>query len=176
MLLWWEHGYFSLNFASHGLSCPPPTPILLGLIEDLSWPKYRYRNKVMQLRCILIHMILYKPDLSAYLLSTKLRCNFFFGLFTEPHTMILILHGNSELVALCLGREKSSECSELLSYISTSIVKVKHWFIYKKIYFPAQSVLSYHMIQGASEITANLYGNCVHLYWEGCVIFSIYLR
>ena len=29
---------------------------------------------------------------------------------------------------------------------------------------------------GASEITANLYCNCVHLYLEGCVICSIYLR
>ena len=29
---------------------------------------------------------------------------------------------------------------------------------------------------GASEITANLYWNCVHLYWEGCVICSMYLR
>ena len=31
-------------------------------------------------------------------------------------------------------------------------------------------------ILGASEITANLYCNCVHLYWEGCVICSIDLR
>ena len=31
-------------------------------------------------------------------------------------------------------------------------------------------------ILGASEITANLYCNCVHLYWEGCVICSLYLR
>ena len=29
---------------------------------------------------------------------------------------------------------------------------------------------------GASEITANLYYNCVHLYWEGCVFCSTYLR
>ena len=29
---------------------------------------------------------------------------------------------------------------------------------------------------GASEVTANLYCNCVHLYWEGCVIYSIDLR
>ena len=29
---------------------------------------------------------------------------------------------------------------------------------------------------GASENTANIYCNCVHLYWEGCVICSIYLR
>ena len=29
---------------------------------------------------------------------------------------------------------------------------------------------------GASEITANLCCNYVYLYWEGCVIFSIYLR
>ena len=29
---------------------------------------------------------------------------------------------------------------------------------------------------GALEITANLYCNCVQLYWEGCVISSIYLR
>ena len=28
---------------------------------------------------------------------------------------------------------------------------------------------------GASEITANLYCNCVHLYWEGCVICSLYI-
>ena len=32
------------------------------------------------------------------------------------------------------------------------------------------------LVLGASEITANLYCNCVHLYWEGCVICSIYLR
>ena len=31
-------------------------------------------------------------------------------------------------------------------------------------------------ILGVSEVTANLYCNCVHLYWEGCVIFSIFLR
>ena len=31
-------------------------------------------------------------------------------------------------------------------------------------------------ILGASEITANLCCNCVYLYWEGCVICSIYLR
>ena len=30
-------------------------------------------------------------------------------------------------------------------------------------------------ILGASEITADLYCNCVHLYWEGCVICSIEL-
>ena len=30
-------------------------------------------------------------------------------------------------------------------------------------------------ILGASEITANLYCNCVHLRWEGCVICSIYI-
>ena len=29
---------------------------------------------------------------------------------------------------------------------------------------------------GAPDITANLYCNCVYLYWEGCVICSIYLR
>ena len=29
------------------------------------------------------------------------------------------------------------------------------------------------MVLGASEITANLYCNCVDLYWEGCVICSI---
>ena len=28
-------------------------------------------------------------------------------------------------------------------------------------------------LQGASEITANLYCYCVHLYWEGGVICSI---
>ena len=27
---------------------------------------------------------------------------------------------------------------------------------------------------GASEITTYLYCNCIHLYWEGCVICSIY--
>ena len=31
-------------------------------------------------------------------------------------------------------------------------------------------------ILGASEITASLNCNCVHLYWKGCVICSIYLR
>ena len=31
-------------------------------------------------------------------------------------------------------------------------------------------------IMGAIEITANLYCNCLFLYWEGCVICSIYLR
>ena len=31
-------------------------------------------------------------------------------------------------------------------------------------------------VLGASEITANLYCNCLYLYWEGCVIYSIYLR
>ena len=32
------------------------------------------------------------------------------------------------------------------------------------------------MVMVASEITANVYCNCVHIYWEGCVICSIYLR
>ena len=31
-------------------------------------------------------------------------------------------------------------------------------------------------ILGASHIAANLYCNYVYLYWEGCVICSIYLR
>ena len=31
-------------------------------------------------------------------------------------------------------------------------------------------------VLGASEINANLYYNCIQLYWEGCVICSIYLR
>ena len=31
-------------------------------------------------------------------------------------------------------------------------------------------------ILGASEINANIYCNCVHLYWEGCVISSLYLQ
>ena len=31
-------------------------------------------------------------------------------------------------------------------------------------------------ILGASEITANLYCNSVHLHWEGCVICSIDLK
>ena len=29
---------------------------------------------------------------------------------------------------------------------------------------------------GGPEITANLYYNCTYLYWEGCMICSIYLR
>ena len=32
------------------------------------------------------------------------------------------------------------------------------------------------IILGAPEITANLYCNFVYLYWEGCVICSIFLR
>ena len=31
-------------------------------------------------------------------------------------------------------------------------------------------------VLGASEITANLYCNCVDLYWESCVICSKHLR
>ena len=31
-------------------------------------------------------------------------------------------------------------------------------------------------VLGSSDITANLYSNWVYLYWEGCVIYSIYLR
>ena len=31
-------------------------------------------------------------------------------------------------------------------------------------------------VLGASEIIANLYCNCVHLYWECCVMLSICLR
>ena len=31
-------------------------------------------------------------------------------------------------------------------------------------------------VLGLSEITENLYCNCVHLYWEGWMICSIYLR
>ena len=34
----------------------------------------------------------------------------------------------------------------------------------------------FRQILGASEITENLYCNYVDLYWEGCVICSIYLR
>ena len=32
------------------------------------------------------------------------------------------------------------------------------------------------LVLGASEITANLYCYCVHLYLEVCVICSLYLR
>ena len=32
-------------------------------------------------------------------------------------------------------------------------------------------------VLGASKFNANLYCNCVYLYWEGCVMYSIsYLR
>ena len=31
-------------------------------------------------------------------------------------------------------------------------------------------------VLGALEITANVYCNGVHLYWEGCVICSVYLQ
>ena len=33
-----------------------------------------------------------------------------------------------------------------------------------------------YIVLGASEIAANLYCNYLQLYWEGCVICSIYLR
>ena len=39
--------------------------------------------------------------------------------------------------------------------------------------FEVHGVLSLGHILGALEITANLYCNCVHLYREVCVIFSI---
>ena len=45
--------------------------------------------------------------------------------------------------------------------------------IYLILKFSLMSILI--EILGALEVTANLYCNCVHLYWEGCVIFSIYL-
>ena len=35
--------------------------------------------------------------------------------------------------------------------------------------------LKYHLLVD-TEITAILYCNFAYLYWEGCVIFSIYLR
>ena len=31
-------------------------------------------------------------------------------------------------------------------------------------------------VLGDPEVTANLYCNFAYPYWEGCVIFSIYLR
>ena len=37
-------------------------------------------------------------------------------------------------------------------------------------------ILYIKLLLGASEITANLYRNCVHLYWEGYVNCRIYLR
>ena len=38
------------------------------------------------------------------------------------------------------------------------------------------SFIQFHSeVLGVSEITANLYCNCVHLYWEGCAIISIYI-
>ena len=43
--------------------------------------------------------------------------------------------------------------------------------IYLEIY-----ELSVHIVLDVSEVNANLYCNFAHLYWEGCVICSIYLR
>ena len=38
------------------------------------------------------------------------------------------------------------------------------------------SFIQFHSeVLGVSEITANLYCNCVHLYWEGCAIISKYI-
>ena len=35
VLLLCEHGHFSVNFVTHGSSCPPPTTILFGLIRHI---------------------------------------------------------------------------------------------------------------------------------------------
>ena len=47
---------------------------------------------------------------------------------------------------------------------------------YQKFASSTVKVIVFGNILGASEITANLYCNCVHLYWEAWVICSIYLR
>ena len=64
----------------------------------------------------------------------------------------------------------------LARYYNKTGLRVENWIaekvkIRKVILF---SIPSYGL--GASEITVNLYCNCVHLYWEDCVIYSIYLR
>ena len=41
VLLWGKDGYFSQNFASHGLSSPPP-PIQLGLINSLHGKQHQH--------------------------------------------------------------------------------------------------------------------------------------
>ena len=45
----------------------------------------------------------------------------------------------------------------------------------EKAYFNL-GMITMDEVLGASEITANLYCKCVYLYWEGCLICSIYLR
>ena len=46
----------------------------------------------------------------------------------------------------------------------------------KRIIYLSLSLSVYIHILGAPEITANIYFNCLYLYWEGCVICSIYLQ
>ena len=63
--------------------------------------------------------------------------------------------------AVTLNEPKTPRC-RLHSMDTSSNVKIKA--------YATCNVL------GASEITANLYCNFEYLYWEGCVICSIYLR
>ena len=55
-------------------------------------------------------------------------------------------------------------CSNILHYLKMYVILRVHFNLEKKI------------VLGASEITANLYCYRVYLYWEGCVIHSVYLR
>ena len=58
-------------------------------------------------------------------------------------------------------------------------IRTRQWMKFRvKVTVLKGTVLKFrnHPILGVSEITTNLYCNCVHMYWEGCVICSIYLR
>ena len=41
---------------------------------------------------------------------------------------------------------------------------------------PLKKKITYLLLLGDPEVTANLYCNFTHPYWEGCVICSKYLR
>ena len=63
---------------------------------------------------------------------------------------------------------KKSSYSSFREYYENSeyfILYIKSFFVY-----PPQCLL------GDPEVTANLYCKIAYLYWEGCVICSIYLR
>ena len=69
-----------------------------------------------------------------------------------------------------LVKDFTVQCTMHIQGNQTEIIYI---YIYIYIFSMKPKVT---MVMVASEITENVYCNCVHIYWEGCVICSIYLR
>ena len=66
-------------------------------------------------------------------------------------------------------------CFTIICTITVTRFLEKRYMIFK-LFLGLHKTRCIGYILGASEITANLYCNYEYLYWEGCVICSIYLR